>query len=177
MKPMTPKQLRFVIEYLKDSNATQACIRAGYSLKFADSMGPRLIRKSQVLREIRKRLAKVAYRTEVSLEKVVKEYMKTFAVWDDNSVTLRDSGELDPNDSAAVAEVTAKVSLFGMAVSIKLHDKVAALDALSKHLGLFREGPLDTVEALLDSMPRELSSWIRAEMAKVIHRNGENTDG
>lgn len=29
--PLSPKQARFVLEYLKDNNATQAAIRAGYS--------------------------------------------------------------------------------------------------------------------------------------------------
>ena len=32
-KKLTAKQQAFVDEYLKDLNATQACIRAGYSAK------------------------------------------------------------------------------------------------------------------------------------------------
>lgn len=36
---LTPKQARFVAEYLVDLNATQAAIRAGYSRKTADSIG------------------------------------------------------------------------------------------------------------------------------------------
>jgi phage terminase small subunit len=34
--PLTVKQQLFVAEYLKDLNATQAAIRAGYSEKTAD---------------------------------------------------------------------------------------------------------------------------------------------
>lgn len=37
---LTPKQQRFVDEYLIDLNATQAAIRAGYSQKTADRIGP-----------------------------------------------------------------------------------------------------------------------------------------
>jgi phage terminase small subunit len=40
---MTPKQARFVAEYLVDLNATQAAIRAGYSRKTANVVGPRLL--------------------------------------------------------------------------------------------------------------------------------------
>ena len=40
---MTPKQARFVAEYLIDLNATQAAIRAGYSARNADVVGPRLL--------------------------------------------------------------------------------------------------------------------------------------
>ncbi len=36
---LTPKQARFVEEYLIDLNATQAAIRAGYSAKTARAMG------------------------------------------------------------------------------------------------------------------------------------------
>ena len=40
---LTPKQARFVAEYLKDLNATQAAIKAGYSPKTARSQGQRLL--------------------------------------------------------------------------------------------------------------------------------------
>lgn len=43
MSPLTPKQARFVEEYLKDLNATQASVRAGYSEKTANKQGPRLL--------------------------------------------------------------------------------------------------------------------------------------
>jgi phage terminase small subunit len=37
---MTPKRQRFVAEYLKDLNAIQAAIRAGYSEKTANEQAP-----------------------------------------------------------------------------------------------------------------------------------------
>jgi len=40
---LTPKQARFVQEYLLDLNATQAAVRAGYSAKTAEQQGPRLL--------------------------------------------------------------------------------------------------------------------------------------
>ena len=39
---LTPKQKRFVEEYLVDLNATQAAIRAGYSARTANEQGARL---------------------------------------------------------------------------------------------------------------------------------------
>ncbi len=36
---LTPKQKRFVAEYLVDLNATAAAIRAGYSKKTAEAIG------------------------------------------------------------------------------------------------------------------------------------------
>ena len=40
---LTPRQSRFVDEYLVDLNATQAAIRAGYSARTANEQGPRLL--------------------------------------------------------------------------------------------------------------------------------------
>ena len=43
MGELTAKQRLFVAEYLKDLNATQAAIRAGYSQKTANEQGARLL--------------------------------------------------------------------------------------------------------------------------------------
>jgi phage terminase small subunit len=40
---MTPRQQRFLDEYLVDLNATQAAIRAGYSTRTANEQGARLL--------------------------------------------------------------------------------------------------------------------------------------
>lgn len=45
---LTPKQERFVEEYLIDLNATQAAIRAGYSAKTAMEQGYQLLQNSSV---------------------------------------------------------------------------------------------------------------------------------
>ena len=43
MSKMTPKQQRFIEEYLVDHNATQAAIRAGYSPRTAPVQASRLL--------------------------------------------------------------------------------------------------------------------------------------
>jgi phage terminase small subunit len=45
---MTPKQKRFVEEYLTDLNATQATIRAGYKPKRAYSTGNENLKKPEI---------------------------------------------------------------------------------------------------------------------------------
>jgi phage terminase small subunit len=45
---MTPRQQRFVEEYLVDLNATQAAIRAGYSARTANEQGARLLANASV---------------------------------------------------------------------------------------------------------------------------------
>ena len=48
----SPKQKRFITEYPKDMNATQAAIRAGYSTKTAYSQGQRLLKKAEIKKAI-----------------------------------------------------------------------------------------------------------------------------
>jgi phage terminase small subunit len=52
LRPLTPKQERFVNEYLVDLNATGAAIRAGYSRKTANRIGPELLGKPWVAEAI-----------------------------------------------------------------------------------------------------------------------------
>ena len=49
---ITPKQARFVAEYLKDLNASQAAIRAGYTQHRADQAGYQLLRNTEIQRAI-----------------------------------------------------------------------------------------------------------------------------
>ena len=45
---LTPRQQRFVGEYLLDLNATQAAVRAGYSARTAKQQGQRLLTKADI---------------------------------------------------------------------------------------------------------------------------------
>ncbi len=49
---LTDQQRLFVAEYLKDNNAKQAAIRAGYSKKTAEQIGYQLLQKTSVAQAI-----------------------------------------------------------------------------------------------------------------------------
>jgi phage terminase small subunit len=53
---MTPKQTRFVEEYLVDLNATQAAIRAGYSVNTAKEIGYENLTKPHIRAKVDERL-------------------------------------------------------------------------------------------------------------------------
>jgi len=72
MRPLTPKQVRFVDEYLLDLNATQAAIRAGYSAKSARSIGEENLTKPDIKTAIQIRQASREKRTEIAQDDVVK---------------------------------------------------------------------------------------------------------
>ena len=60
---MTPKQKRFCDEYLIDTNATQAAIRAGYSEKTAKVIGAENLTKPDIRAYIDERLAEIQSKT------------------------------------------------------------------------------------------------------------------
>jgi len=54
---LEPKQIAFIDEYMRDRNATQAAIRAGYSRKTARQMGAENLAKPAICTEINRRIA------------------------------------------------------------------------------------------------------------------------
>lgn len=151
---MTPKQERFVQEYLIDLNATQAAIRAGYSAKTAEQQGYQLLQNTSVAAAVAAGQAKVARKTGITAEMIVAEmakigfanmadYMKATAGGD----PYLDFSALTRDQAAALGEVTVDDFVDGRGenaravkrVKFKLHDKLSALEKIGKHLGMFRE--------------------------------------
>ena len=71
VQKLTPKQLRFVDEYLIDLNATQAAIRAGYSVKTAGSVGFNLLKKVEIQDAIAKEKLERSERTQITKDYVI----------------------------------------------------------------------------------------------------------
>jgi phage terminase small subunit len=143
---LTPLQQRFVAEYLVDLNGTRAAVRAGYSERSASTMASRLLGRPAIAAVIAEGIDARAARARVTADRVIDEYariafsdMRRFVEWGPGGVSLRQSGCLTPEESASVAEVSETKTANGGTVKFKLHDKRAALDALAKHLGLFRD--------------------------------------
>src|SRR4051812_27986220 len=103
---LTPKQQRFVEEYLIDLNATQAAIRSGYSPKTACEQGSRLLANVKVQSAIAEGRKKLAEKAGISTERVLKEYgrlafLDIRKAFDENG-NLRPVHELDDDTAAAV---------------------------------------------------------------------------
>ena len=63
---LTPKEERFIGEYLIDLNATQAAIRSGYSAKSARQIGAENLSKPYIAAAIAEAQAERARRTEIT---------------------------------------------------------------------------------------------------------------
>ncbi len=144
MAKLTFKQQRFVDEYLIDLNATQAAIRAGFSVKTAEQQGHQLLKKTLVSEAIAKAMAERSKRTSVSQDRIVQQLakiafsdLKDYVEWNGDSITLKDSDEVDGSVIQSITETMLPKG--GIKKEIKLNDKMKALELLGKHLGMFKD--------------------------------------
>jgi len=73
---LTPKNRIFVMEYLRDFNATRAAIAAGYSKKTAYSIGWELLRKPEIKAAIARHTEEITSGLGLGIQRVIAEYMK-----------------------------------------------------------------------------------------------------
>jgi len=153
-------QQKFVDEYLVDLNATQAAIRAGYSIKTARSQGQRLLTKVAIQKVIQRRIKAIQKKTEITQEKVIAEYAKIAFLdpsefFDENNKLISVS-ELKKEVAAAITGMDiSKINEFETVNKIKFADKKGALDSLAKHLGMFVNKEIDLAEIVKITVTKE----------------------
>jgi phage terminase small subunit len=145
---MTPKQQRFVEEYLVDLNATQAAIRAGYAPGSADVEGCRLLGNAKVSDAIaalkRERSEKTGIDAAWLLKRLADEVLA-----DVNDLYTED-GRVKPvkdwpliwrQGLVAGLEVEAIGEGVGHLTKVKLSDRIKRLELIGKHIDVqaFRE--------------------------------------
>lgn len=148
MAKLSAKQKRFCVEYLIDTNATQAALRAGYSKQYANKKSYILLEKKEIKEYIDAELAKV------ESEKVadVKEVMEYLTSVMRNKVTEDAVVVEGCGDGCSEARIIQKDT------SIKERNKAAEL--LGKRYGIFTDKVDTNVNvnstAKLDSILNEL---------------------
>lgn len=149
---LTPKQARFVEEYLIDLNATQAAIRAGYSENTAAEIGRQNLIKLEIAEAISEAQEARSDRTLVTQDRVLKELARVgfsdlrSLMTPEGSLTLPD--DWDDDTAAAVSSIEVVTRPTGETDEdgrkkvehvhkLKVWDKVSALEKMGKHLGMF----------------------------------------
>ena len=142
---LTEKQQRFVDEYLIDLNATQAAIRAGYSVKTADAIGCENLTKPNIQQAIAEHMAERSKRTGINQDRVVLELARIAFVkmtdLVDSHGRIKDGASED--DLACIESVKYKQSESETGSSVerevKISPKLKALELLGKHLGMWND--------------------------------------
>ena len=141
---LSPKQQRFIEEYLVDLNATAAAIRAGYSAKTAANIGHELLRKPNIQAEIQCLTAARNERLELTADQVIAQLMN-IAFADAGDCFHADGSAFDlrklTKAQRAAIEVTVEKSMEGgkpsKKIKYRLSDKTRALELLGRRLKLW----------------------------------------
>lgn len=140
---MTPKQERFVEEYLVDLNATQAAIRAGYSEQTARQIGAQNLSKLVIQQAIEAARNKRSERVELTQDEVVRDLRELR----DICMGRKPVRITEVVKNAQLGEVTSReVEVYALEPT----GAGKALDLLGKHLGMF----VDKVEDVTPTPPK-----------------------
>lgn len=154
---LTAKQQRFVEEYLIDLNATQAAIRAGYSVDTARAIGCENLAKPDIADAIASRRAELSEHVGVSQQQIVSEFMR-MGFYDPASIAGQPMS--GPEDIAALPEEVRR-AIVGWGwdragnFTVKLADKNAALVNLGRHLGMFTDKVEQSGSLAINVLPED----------------------
>ena len=182
---LNAKQQRFVDEYLKDSNATQAAIRAGYSKKTAGSIGDENLKKPDIKKEIKRRQAILTKKAGLTAEQIINEVsslafsnVADYMDVENNEIILKDWSKLSREQLAAVQEISvvrekyikghnSDDDKFLQIIKFKLHDKRPNLELLGRRFNAFPnklqlsdpdDKPLEIVRVVINNQDAETST-------------------
>lgn len=180
---LSPKQEKFIREYLKDNNATKAAVRAGYSKKTARQAGQRLLTNVVIKQRVEKVAVKVLDKIELDAGMVIKELMALaftntadFIDWTDKDCRIIPKADIPKDKLKALSELTVKQNIIkeisdededgeetvtmqqiNVEYKVKTYDKTKALDKLGQYLKLWNS----------DNNPKEVKLTIEQVIAKA----------
>ena len=153
-RKLTPKQKRFVVEYLKDSNGTRAAIEAGFSPKRAREIAWQLLHKTThvmeaIQREEEDHLRKVGVQADKVLTRMARLGFADIRKLFGPNNTLKDVEDWPDDIVPAVASVEVFEEykgkgedrvLIGHTKKVRLWDPNPSLTNMAKNLGVIGNG-------------------------------------
>jgi len=157
---LTDKQKVFILEYLINGfNGTQAAIKAGYSKKTANEQAARLLANVNIRGSIDKEINKalddkrdeLKYKAIEEYKKIAFSDVKTILEYDQDGVIVTPSKDTDTSILSSIEieqnilksigdeDDGGRVEVSNKKIKFKLHDKIKALEGLSKYLGISKE--------------------------------------
>lgn len=152
---LTPKQERFINEYIKEPNATQAAIKAGYSEKTAGVIGANLLKNVKVSEEIKKRLEDIKSDSIAEAQEVLEYFTRVMRREEKEQVvvTIKDeTANWVLGDDGHYRKDTVKTERVEVVeIKTKLSDANTAAIQLAKRYGIINgDGDKANAGALAD---------------------------
>lgn len=172
---------RFVDEYAKDFNGTQAAIRAGYSKRTAADIAKENLRKPQIRAALAKVLGELTTESRLTAARVLEEIAAIAFVRPGDYVN--DDGSVDfvrfaRENPAAIAEIeteivetgSGKVKVVRRRTRGKAWNKNESLRDLGRYFKLFQTDvrPKDVPKDATPAAPRAIHEYTDAELDEII---------
>ena len=172
---LNEKQRLFVIEYLKDFNATQSAIRAGYSKKTAFTIGCENLKKPYIQAEISQQVGELLKQAKIPLEKQIFEFWMKRAFYDITEIVdLNGTLKLTEEELRAkglhvcIDSVNKKINAQGKTTMVyQFADKDKAVEMLQKYIQMIREQPITIKD---DRQMVDLSNLLLGQMTDPKER-------
>jgi phage terminase small subunit len=169
---LNPQQEKFVLEYLKDMNATQAAIRAGYSSNNADVTGPRLLGNVRIAAAVADALEERSKATKIDAQYVLKR------LHDENEADLADLYDADTGallpvhkwpliwrkglvQGVDVEELREEGATIGVVRKVKISDRIKRTELIGKHVD---------VQAFADKLDVSVTDNLAERLARAKAR-------
>jgi phage terminase small subunit len=153
---LTPKQERFVEEYLVDLNATQAADRAGYSKKTANVIGPENLVKPCIQMAIAEAVAALSKKNGMDADATISEIcvvassdMADYVHVDEGgALTVIPLDRLPKGKSKAIRKIKERRiikstaegdQIMEITLDFELYDKIKGLELLARHHSLLHD--------------------------------------
>lgn len=154
-KPLLPRHERFVAEYLKDLNATQAYIRAGYRPRGAQASASKLLKQPQIEAAIAEGQRRLAQTLRITVERMAAEYATIAFANVDDFITVEGDGRVRVDlakagraQRAGLLELTVTEEREDRPQRVKLKlGKLQALEGLARRMEMFVEKPPPVIDA------------------------------
>ncbi|HHH0281309.1 TPA: terminase small subunit [Yersinia enterocolitica] len=168
MKQLTPKQGLFCREYLKDLNATQAAIRAGYSEKTAQVQSSRLLSNVMVQQRVSELAAERNIRVGIDADYVLRQAVKLHerCMQEVEPITDRRGEEILDEDGKTIFGFDAK----GAAAALKLVGDHISVQAFKVNVKNEHTGPNGGPIQYVDITEEELQDRLK-ELGHGRHRS------
>ena len=143
---MNKRQERFVLEWLRDMNATKAAIRAGYSERTAYSIGQRLLKNVEIqtaIKEFHEQRQRESVATVLDVEEFLSETMR---------------GEHKEEVVTSVGEGKGIFHNEIVRKQVSMKDRIRAAELLGKRFGMFDANQVEDVHdevVIINDAPEE----------------------
>ena len=145
---MNESHVRFADKYFETLNASLSAEYAGFAAETSKQEGWRLLQRDDVQTYLSNLRSVLSEKTGITQQRVLNEIariafadIRNYYTGDNN---LKSICDLEDDEAAALAsvksnELYAGDVTIGNAKEIKLHDKLAGLEKLARHLGLYEK--------------------------------------